>query len=107
MQQATWQNRTIPKQMTFGVILEVGQKFNREKVLSVNSGLANGGIFSLQLGVSQGCCHPVPASEKPYWVEGEGKSALFSLCQKLPKHCHRLTLKSLQELFFWMPFKSK
>lgn len=94
--------------MTFGVIWEVGHKFNGGKVFSVNSGLANGGIFFFVTawGLAKGCCHPVPASEKPYWVEGEGKSVLF-LFVRLPKHRHTLTLRSLQELGFWMPFKSK
>lgn len=64
MQQATWQNTMSPKQMTFGVIWEVGHKFNRGKAFSVNSGLANGGFFFfglLQLGVLQRMLPPCPS----------------------------------------------
>lgn len=45
MQQATWLNLMSPKQMTFGATRTIGHKFNRRKVLHINTGLAKRGFF--------------------------------------------------------------
>lgn len=75
--------------MTFGVIWEVGHKFNRGK--SVQCKLWAGTLWRFFFVAAWGLVKDaVSASKKPYWVEREGTSVLF-LFVRLPKHCHTHT----------------
>lgn len=93
MQQATWLNTTSPKQMTFGVIWEVGHKFNRGKVFSVNSALGKLWHFPVTARGLVGMLPPCPSLRETIlgWRRRHIRS--ISLChtpQILPQNnfCH-------------------
>lgn len=83
MQQATWLNLMSPKQMTFGATRTIGHKFNRRKVLHINSGLAKRGFFVCVPGIYKDAAS-VPALKKPFWVKKEQTSSVLFLFVKAP-----------------------
>lgn len=83
MQQATWLNLMSPKQMTFGATRTIGHKFNRRKVLHINSGLAKRGFFCVRPRDLQGCCF-CPCPEETILGYKEQTSSVLFLFVKAP-----------------------